>query len=136
MSEDYKVQISGNIGAGLFVLRGNNAAELLAQAKDLATEISSIYDVLGDVKQITTVKEVFAEKKSFNGGGAKPAAAGGGYQNKPQAVDTATSDPDGGYTCKHGKMKFLDYTSAAGKEIKGFYCQAPRGATDKCAAKK
>lgn len=130
MSEDYKVQVSGNMGEALIVLRGSNSQELLEQANDLAQNIDKIYDALTTAKQVTMVKEVFSAKK-FGGG-----ASTGNTVNTPRAAAPAANEskatPGGGFTCAHGAMKWLDYPKKDGSgHVKGHYCQAPRGA-QKC----
>jgi hypothetical protein len=42
------------------------------------------------------------------------------------------SAPTSGNTCKHGAMTYREGVNAQGKAWKGYMCNAPKGATDKC----
>lgn len=136
MSEDYKIQLSGNMGEALVVIRGNNAQELVNEAQDLASKMAEIYEALTTVKQVTMVKEVFTAKKFGGNSGAGSAAPAAARTATPASGSEAKATPGGGFTCDHGPMKWLDYAKADGSgHVKGHYCQAPRGAK-KCAPKK
>lgn len=126
MSDNYKVMVSGNIGEGLYVLRGDNAAELVEQSKALADNLSEILENLGVAKQAVLAKEAFTAKKfAKDAAPAGAAKATGGSYNKGASV---TDSPDGGKVCDHGAMKLLDYVKKTdGSRVHGYYCQAPRG---------
>lgn len=133
MSDDYKVQISGDIGNGMFVLRGDSVAELVQMSKDLSNSIDEVYENLAKAKQVAMVKDVFSERKSFgkSGGGA----GGGGYNKGPAAPAAVTTQtPDGGLACAHGPMKAFDFTNAEGKRVAGHNCPLPKGTTGRCKA--
>ena len=138
MAEDYRVQISGDIGNAMYVLRGDSVEELRKQAADLAAHADEIYDNLNLVKQISLLKEAFAEKKGFGKGGtgggsgySKPSYNGGGA---PAAASGGTT-PDGAPTCAHGAMKAFSFTGSDGKPVSGHNCPLPKGTDGRCKAK-
>ena len=52
--------------------------------------------------------------------------------NPPVASAPAAITPNnGGHSCRHGAMAYKEGVSAKGP-WKGYMCQAPKGATDKC----
>jgi len=137
MADDYKVQISGDIGNAMIVLRGDTVAEVAAQAAALAESVDEIYDNLNLVKQVTLLKEAFSERKGFGkggNGGNGSGYAGGAGSSSGGAARPATATPDGGHTCKHGAMKAFDFKNSEGKQVSGFNCPLPKGTDGRCKA--
>lgn len=138
MSEnESKVQLSGNIGAGYFILKADSVAELKQLASDWKEQADEIYTLLGAVQQVTLVKEVFSEKQNNKPqGGFAPKAAGGapaaGGANTGGKVRQA---PDGKYICDHGAATELDYIKkdGSGDRVNGFYCGSKDRNIKKCA---
>lgn len=139
MADDYKIQISGDIGNAMFVLRGDTVEEVKAQAAALAEGVDEIYDNLNLVKQVSLLKEAFSERKGFGKGGASSGgnAGGGGYSGNsgggstPAATSTA---PDGTPSCAHGAMKAFNFKNAAGEQVSGYNCVLPKGTNGRCKA--
>jgi hypothetical protein len=117
-ADGYKVQISGNIGNGLFVLLGDSVAELVQQSADLAASADEIYENLVVVQQTVLAKEVFKSKDW-----SKPAATAVPANQTAQQATQPKSTPAGpSVRCAHGDMQWKDFTSRAGKDIKGHFC--------------
>lgn len=139
MTDNYRVQISGDIGNAMFVLRAETVDELVQQSAELAAKVDEIYDNLNNVKQVALLKEAFAEKKGFgnkggSGGGSnysKPSYSGGGAP----AASSGGTTPDGAPTCAHGAMKAFNFTGSDGKPVSGHNCPLPKGADGRCKAK-
>jgi hypothetical protein len=119
MASDYKVQISGNIGNGLFVLLGDTVEELVQQSKELAAAADSIYENLTVVQQTVLAKEVFKSKDWSKTPAAAPQTSVGSAA-QPQKPVSAPAGPS--VNCQHGEMVWKDFTSKAGKAIKGHFC--------------
>lgn len=136
---DSKVQLSGNIGAGYFILKADSVAELKQLAADWKANADEIYTLLGAVQQVTLVKEVFTEKQQGKPqGGYTPKASGGsggsgGGGNSGSGGKVRTA-PDGSYVCDHGAATFLDYIKKDGSNdrVHGHYCGSKDRNIKKC----
>lgn len=135
LSDDYKVQISGDLGNGMFVLRGDSVADIVLQSQALKENLDAIYENLAVAKQVVMVKEVFNERKGYNKGGSGGSGGGGGsYQKSSAPAAQTTTTPDGGLSCQHGPMKAFDFKGADGKQVKGHNCPLPKGTDGRCKA--
>lgn len=134
-------QLSGNIGNGYVIIKGDSVAEVERMAAEYAAASDRIADSLLTVQQVALVKDAFSEKAGFSKGGgapaAKPAYSGGGAAkaagsfNRPAssggggAAGQVANGPDGNPTCPHG-VKKLDYKKkdADQTRVHGWYCQS------------
>jgi hypothetical protein len=121
-AEGYRVQISGNIGNALYVILGDDVAEVEKQAEDLKEAIDRIYESLAVVQQTVLAKEVFSAKQN---GYQKTGPAVQADKPAQAAPQRAASNPAGPTpSCAHGEMEWKDFVSKQGKAIKGHFCQS------------
>ena len=88
-----------------------------------ATDVRDLETGLTDLAMVSTL--IASTADSFRGNAA-PAAV---HNPAPAAVAAPAAS---GNTCKHGAMTFREGVNAQGKAWKGYMCNAPKGATDKC----
>lgn len=122
MADGYKVQISGNIGNGLFVLLGDSVAEVEKQSEDLKESYDRIAENLMTVKQISMAKEVFSGKPAFQDKPQNTNSAAANPTSSARPAAQAAPQPPNGPNCNHGAMVWKDFVSKAGKDIKGHFC--------------
>lgn len=92
-----------------------------------ATDVRDLETGLTDLAMVSTL--IASTADSFRGNAA-PAAV----HNPAPAVnrlDDRVNPPASGNTCKHGAMTYREGVGAKGP-WKGYMCNAPKGATDKC----
>lgn len=120
-AEGYKVQISGNIGNALFVLLGDDVAELEKHSEDLKEAYDRIAENLTVVQQVAMAKEVFSAKQSnYQKSNQTPTGSVAQPQESKPAASTAPAGPTP--SCSHGEMVWKDFVSKAGNEVKGHFC--------------
>ncbi len=90
-----------------------------------ATDIKDLETGLTDLSMVAALITSTADQ--FHG--SRPAAPV--YNSAPAAVVTPAAAPAGN-VCKHGPMTYKEGVNAQGKAWKGYMCNAPRGAADKC----
>lgn len=97
----------------LYAANKEELESLLTAAQDFSTLISSV-------------------SKSFGSAGASAPVYASRAQvaSSPEINDQAIVGTSGN-TCKHGPMKYREGVGDKGP-WKGYFCQAPKGATDKC----
>lgn len=120
MSETTKFQANFKLADGTLInVYADNAAEFetqLAATQDLTTLIHSVSQSLGSAGPAKTFQRNFAPRPQASA----PSA--------PAPVVEEGKAP----TCNHGPMTYKTGTNAKGP-WKGWLCNAPKGATDKCA---
>jgi hypothetical protein len=89
-----------------------------------ATDIKDLETGLTDLSMVAAL--ITSTSDSFQG--SRPAAPV--YNPAPAAV--AAAPAASGNVCKHGPMTYKEGVNAQGKAWKGYMCNAPRGAADKC----
>jgi hypothetical protein len=111
VSEEYNLQVSGQVLGDLVVVRGATAEDLAANLRGLAEQADDIVTAWADFKTAAVAKGVFTGN------------AVGGNKGGKAAASTAASSNGGPPRCKHGDMKDL-----SDKNYKStHYCPAPRG---------
>jgi hypothetical protein len=112
-------------GADLFTVRGNTYDEYLnnlTQAYHIPG-VKVVLDMLNG-EGMSVPEAVAALEQTF----------GATVISTPAATVVATPTPTvgGGRTCVHGAMSARQGTGKDGKIWRGYMCNAPKGATDKC----
>lgn len=93
-----------------------------------ATDIKDLETGLTDLSMVAALITSTADQ--FHG--SRPAASVPGFAPAPVAAATPGAAPTSGNVCKHGPMTYKEGVNAQGKAWKGYMCNAPRGAADKC----
>lgn len=107
----YGIQGNYNLGGDLYNVNGGEVEEFKDRMIAFAEAAEEIFNSVVVVKQAALATGVL----SGTIGGDAPVA-------QQKAADN--SNPDGSKSCKHGEMKWLDYTKANGDAVKGWYCTA------------
>ena len=92
-----------------------------------ATDVRELETGLTDLAMVSAL--ITSTADTFRGAGS--AAPVQSYQPAP-AVAPVAAPASVGNVCKHGTMNYKEGVNAQGKAWKGYMCNAPRGATDKC----
>ena len=100
----------------LYAANKEELESLLTAAQDFSAFISSVSQSFGSARSSAPVST-----------GITPKQLASEYPFNPAAAAPA----EGGNTCKHGPMKYREGVGDKGP-WKGYFCQAPKGATDKC----
>lgn len=102
------------------VIRADTAAQLKERLREAYSDL---------VGPLVLTANVFAEE--YSGGKPAPVTAPAPVQNFAPAQQAA---PTGGQApvCVHGTTKWVEARPDSGKTWKGWFCPAPREATDKC----
>jgi hypothetical protein len=90
-----------------------------------ATDIKDLETGLTDLSMVAALITSTADQ--FHG--SRPAAP---VHNSAPAAVAAPAVAPAGNVCKHGPMTYKEGVNAQGKAWKGYMCNAPRGAADKC----
>ena len=113
-SPETKLQVNfGKDRVPLINIYANDAAELeaaLTTIQDLSSLINSTQEILSAY------------------GSPTPAASTNALLAKELGAQVVSEDKQ----CKHGAMVYKTGINASGKAWKGWMCNAPRGASDKC----
>ena len=121
MSETTKFQANFKLADGTLInVYADNAQEFetqLAATQDMTTLIHSVSQSLGSAGPAKTFQRNYPPRPQATVGAAAPAPV----------VEEGKSP-----TCNHGPMTYKTGTNAKGP-WKGWLCNAPKGATDKCA---
>lgn len=107
----YGIQGNYNLGGDLYNVNGSEVEDFKDRMIAFADAADEIFSAVVTVKQAALATGVL-------GGTIGEAAPIVG------PAKTDNSNPDGSKSCKHGEMKWLDYTKANGDAVKGWYCQA------------
>lgn len=88
-----------------------------------ATDVRELETGLTDLAMVSAL--ITSTADTFRGAGSSASVQGSAPVNTP-AVQPS------GNACKHGSMTYREGVNAQGKAWKGYMCNAPRGAADKC----
>ncbi len=91
-----------------------------------ATDVRDLETGLTDLAMVAAL--ITSTADTFQG--SRPAASVPGFAPAPVAAAPAAAPA--GNVCKHGPMTYKEGVNAQGKAWKGYMCNAPRGAADKC----
>ena len=95
-----------------------------------ATDIKDLETGLTDLSMVAALITSTADQ--FHG--SRPAAPVSDFSPSPAALGAAIAAQAAardGHTCRHGAMTYREGVGAKGP-WKGYMCNAPKGATDKC----
>jgi hypothetical protein len=109
-------------GADLFTVRGNTYDEYVNNLTQVYN-IPAVRYLLDSLNGMSNEEAVQAIVDVFDAQVVSTPAP---------AVVTPTPTVGGGKTCKHGVMKARQGTGKDGKIWRGYMCNAPQGALDKC----
>ena len=84
-----------------------------------ATDVRELESGLTDLSMVSAL--ITSTADTFRGAGSPASVSGAAPAVQPSAN-----------TCKHGSMTYREGVNAQGKAWKGYMCNAPKGATDKC----
>ena len=149
MSDDFRFQASVKVPHGpdnyrdsMINVRGNSAAEFAADLTWLEQNAATVAAALQAIHASVNVQAGFPGSTNV-----QPAAV---QENHPQAPapqqswsnqgsQQAVPQQDGNgqppgppAMCAHGEMKWLTAKPGSGKNWKGWFCPAPKGAADQC----
>jgi hypothetical protein len=93
-----------------------------------ATDIKDLETGLTDLSMVAALITSTADQ--FHG--SRPAASVPNNQFAPAPAAPIAQAAPAGNVCKHGPMTYKEGVNAQGKAWKGYMCNAPRGAADKC----
>ena len=88
-----------------------------------ATDVRELETGLADLAMVSAL--ITSTADTFRGAGSSAPVS------SPASVAAPAVQPSGN-TCKHGAMTYREGVNAQGKAWKGYMCNAPKGATDKC----
>ena len=100
-----------------------------------ASDVKDLETGLTDLSMVATlIKSTSAELSGGNATASAVAAISQQFNATPVAVTSTGQDAASAVKqCRHGQMAFKTGTSAKGP-WQGYFCPAPKGATDKCDA--
>jgi hypothetical protein len=90
-----------------------------------ATDVRELETGLTDLSMVSAL--IVSTADTFRGTGSFASV----QSATPNNVTSLPVQPSGN-TCKHGAMTYREGTNAQGKSWKGYMCNAPKGAPDKC----
>jgi hypothetical protein len=93
-----------------------------------ATDIKDLETGLTDLSMVAALITSTADQ--FHG--SRPAAPVSGTAILEARIAREATPVASGNVCKHGPMTYKEGVNAQGKAWKGYMCNAPRGAADKC----
>ena len=93
-----------------------------------AADVRELETGLTDLAMVSAL--ITSTADTFRGAGPSAPVPSNQFAPAP-AASIAPSQPSGN-TCKHGAMTYREGVNAQGKAWKGYMCNAPKGATDKC----
>lgn len=115
-------------------IRGGNIQDLHNQVMDNAKLLEELITRAAAMGK--TFNEAFAGSEKAGGGGytnrGQNSSQGGSQARTEGRPAAATQGPWGEQSCKHGVMTFKSGQGDDGSFWQGYFCPAPRGATDKC----
>ena len=94
-----------------------------------ATDVRELESGLTDLAMVSAL--ITSTADTFRGSG--PTASVPSAAPSVNRLDDRVNPPSGN-VCKHGSMTYREGVNAQGKAWKGYMCNAPKGATDKCQA--
>ncbi len=88
-----------------------------------AVDVRELETGLTDLAMVSAL--ITSTADTFRGAGSSASVQGSAPAGAP-AVQPSSN------TCKHGAMTYREGVNAQGKAWKGYMCNAPKGAADKC----
>lgn len=130
MSSESNYSFTTKIGNDLFTVRGDDFPTFIANlaSAEAVPGVRHLVDILNGVAPSGIPFEQSAVAAVTNAFPDATVVSAPAIPTPPAGIPSVS----GGRSCNHGKMTARQGTGKDGKIWRGYFCNAPQGATDKC----